>query len=116
MHLDIALMYQRGVRLPELPSKRLRGDVQLELDPHSPLGRPALCAHVLNTTPGPDQLTRLHDARVEGIATLALVIHGYELIEGRLFPQAWHCRVPFDQVQVVLPWRDVPRSSLDKLI
>ncbi|ERI50889.1 hypothetical protein N878_07605 [Pseudomonas sp. EGD-AK9] len=118
MYYEVIPLYHLGKKRPrsELQaSQRLRVDVQVCVMPVSPIGGPSLCAHIF--TAGQftsDPLPRLYDVRIEGMATMGLVLAGIEEVDGQLYHQAWHCRPLEDQV--VIPWTACPRSSLDQLL
>jgi hypothetical protein len=118
MYYEVIPLYQLGKKRPrsELQaSQRLKADIQICHMPTSPRGGASLCAHI--STAGvfkSDPLPRLYDVRIEGMATLGMVLVGIEEVDGQLYHQAWHCR-PLDG-QVVIPWTACPRSSLDLLL
>lgn len=118
MHFDILPIFDHGKRrdwklLRGLP--RIAGDIQVRQDQQSPLGRPSLSAYLFKSaTHIPDVLPPLWDVRMEGMATLAFVIEGVEFIDGRMYQQAWHCKVSDHKIQV--PWTLCSRSTLNELI
>lgn len=118
MRYEIAQLYERGKRRPQKEVKsetRLAADLQINTWPSSPMGRPSLVASIFKTTPTlPDPLPPLYDVRLEGMATLAFVIAGFELVDGVLYRQEWHCREC--EHKYIAPWRACPHSSLDELI
>lgn len=118
MYFEILPIYERGVKRSERDrsaTKRITGDVQIHLDQWGPLGRHSLCAHLFKSSPNlPDLLPPLYDVRLDGMATLALVIEGVEFIDGCMYQQAWHCQMPDHKYQV--PWTRCSRSALDELI
>lgn len=59
------------------------------LDPHrEPLCRVSTQVCVFNTTPGPDIIPRLLDAKINGMAQLEMNINGIEEIDGTLYAQS----------------------------
>lgn len=118
MYFEILPLYERGVKRSERDrrvAKRIMGDVHIRLDERGPLGRPSLRASLLNSPiPIANQLPPLYDIRLDGMATLAFIIDGVELVDGCFYQQAWHCKEPEHKIQV--PWTLCPRSTLDELI
>jgi len=97
MHFEIRRMRSRG---KPLESRKLssvqpvKGDVWINMEPRSPMGRPSLSASILKVPPYSElDLPPLYDVQIHGMATLALVITGVEIIDGVAFAQSWHCRV-----------------------
>lgn len=118
MRYEIAQLYERGKRRPQKDvksDKRLAADIQIDTWPSSPMGRASRVAHVFKTAPTmPEPLSPLYDVRLEGMATLAFVLAGFELVDGVLYRQEWHCREC--EHKYIAPWRAYPHSSLDELI
>jgi hypothetical protein len=125
MQYEIIPIYERGVRrdwkvLDKLT--RISADIHIRKDPFGPLGRESLTAYLHSASlpmsvhqhDEPDDLPPLWDVRLEGMATLAFVIEGVEFIDGRMYQQAWHCKVSDHKIQV--PWTMCPRSTLNELI
>ncbi len=97
MHFDIRLMRNRGKPLARRQldtAPVIRGDVYIRLEQNTPMGRPSLIAELL--LPKKDQPNiKLYDVQVHGMATLAMVITGTEVIAGGVaYAQSWHCKVP----------------------
>lgn len=66
----------------------LKADIHIG-DPHSkPLGRVSTQACVLSPSPEPDIISRLHDAKVNGMAQLCININGIEEVDGVLRAQS----------------------------
>lgn len=118
MHFKIRQLYQQGKKRSQYDldrDPRILGDVQIHLEQKSPMGWPSLCAYLFKSSPRqPDALPRLYDVRLEGMATLGMVIVGVEVIDGQQYQQAWHCAPP--DGAVVIPWSRGPRSTLNELI
>lgn len=95
MHFDIRLLRERGKPIPRRQLDRVtprRGDVYIQLEQKSPMGRPSLVAYLHCEKPGASEI-RLYDACINGMATTALVITGTEIIGDVAYAQSWHCRV-----------------------
>lgn len=92
------LLVRRRVNGAAIPNYQLRKIKPLRADIHigdhhsEPLDRVATQAWVFNPIPGPDIITRLHDAKVNGMALLGMTINGVEDIDGVLYAQSWWCR------------------------
>lgn len=125
MHYEILPLYNLGVRRKpkELDrADRISADVHIQKDPWGPLGRESLKAYLFSASlprsvhqhQEPRDLPPLWDVRMEGMATLAFVIEGVEFIDGRMYQQAWHCKVSDHKIQV--PWTLCQRSTLNELI
>lgn len=118
MHFSIQTVYTLGKKrsLYERDrSPRIEADVLIHMEQNSPLGWPGLSARLFKSSPQlPDALPPLYDVRLESMVTLGLLLIGVEVVEGRRYPQAWHCR-PLDG-KVIVPWTAGQRSSLDVLI
>lgn len=118
MRFEIAPLYILGKRRPAKDmrsAERITTDLHIDHWPSTPLGRPAVVAHIFKTTPAaPDKLPPLYDAQIEGMAQLAFTVSGFELVDGVLYRQEWHCRELRDKYEV--PWTACPRSALDELI
>ncbi|MDH4566142.1 hypothetical protein E8E95_05575 [Pseudomonas sp. BN414] len=96
MHFDIRRLRFKGKPIDDRKMKNvqpIRGDVYIRMDERSPMGRPSLVAEILKTMGGMPTLPTLYDVQVHGMATLALVITGTEIIDGVAYAQSWHCRV-----------------------
>lgn len=118
MYYEILPLYERGVKRSQRDRdafQRINGDIQIRLDRWTPLGRASLTACLFKPMPHlPDELPPLYEVSLDGMATLAFVIEGVELIDGCWYQQAWHCKEPEHKIQV--PWTLCPRSTLDELI
>lgn len=118
MHFKIRQLYHHGKKRSQYDldrDPRILGDVQIHMEQRTPMGWPSLCAYLFKSSPHqPDALPRLYDVRLEGMATLGLVIVGVEVIDGQQYQQAWHCAPP--DSAVVIPWTLCPRGPLDELI
>jgi hypothetical protein len=118
MYFEILQIYERGVKRSERDrqgAKRITGDLHIRLDEWAPLGRASLSAYIFKPMPHiPDVLPPLFEVRLDGMATLALVIEGVEFVDGQMFQQAWHCKTP--DHSILVPWTLCPRSTLDELI
>ncbi|MGQ7814622.1 hypothetical protein ACUTAH_02915 [Metapseudomonas furukawaii] len=96
MHFDIRRLRFKGKPIEDRKLKNvqpLRGDVYIRMDERSPMGRPSLIAEILKVQPSTKLLPPLYDVQIHGMATLALVITGTEIIDGVAYAQSWHCRV-----------------------
>lgn len=116
MQYEVLPLFERGKRKPKKAyssAPRINACVQMNKSRQSPLGREATVAHAY-TGPGISELPELYDAHVNSIAVLAFTIEGVEFIEGQMYQQAWHCRLPEDKIQV--PWSLCPRGPLDELL
>lgn len=116
MYFDILPLNHRGVPLPQRArdaAKRVRGDIQIHWDKFTPMGRDCLYAYLFKSR-HLEPLPPLYDVRLEGMATLAFVLAGTEIIDGVHYPQRWHCRSL--EGSFVIPWAHCPRSSLDGLL
>lgn len=95
MYFLLVRRRENGVAIPAerlRKVKPLRADIHIG-DHHSePLGRVSTQAWVFNSSPGPDIIPRLHDAKVNGMAQLGININGLEDIDGVLYAQSWWCR------------------------
>lgn len=118
MFCQILPLYERGVKRPQRvldAFQRVYGDLHIGVNQWAPLGRPSLSAYLHRSSPyQPDKLPPLFEVYLEGMASLAFVIEGVELVEGCFYQQAWHCKEPEHKIQV--PWTLCSRSSLDELI
>lgn len=118
MFFQILPLYELGVKRSQRDRdafQRVYGDVHIRIEQWTPLGRPTLSAALFKPMPYlPDELPPLYEVRLEGMATLAFVIEGVELVNGCFYQQAWHCKEPEHKIQV--PWTLCPRSTLDELI
>lgn len=118
MFYQILPLYERGVKKSQRDRdafQRIFGDVQIRVDQLTPLGRPTLSASVFKAMPHyRDELPPLYEVGLDGMATLAFVIEGVELVDGCFYQQAWHCKEPDQKIEV--PWTLCPRSTLDELI
>lgn len=118
MFCQILPLYERGVRRPQRvldAFQRVYGNVQIRVEEWTPLGRPTLSASLFKAMPHyRDELPPLYEVRLDGMATLAFVIEGVELVDGCFYQQAWHCKEPEHKIQA--PWTLCPRSTLDELI
>lgn len=118
MFYQIVPLYQRGVKMSQRDRDaipRIYGDVQIRVEEWTPLGRPCLSAYLFKAMPHcRDELPPLYEVSVAGMATLAFVIEGTELVDGCFYRQAWHCKESDHRIQV--PWTLCPRSPLDELI
>jgi len=70
----------------------LRADIHISNHHSEFLGRVSTQAWVFNSTPGPDVMPRLHNAKVNGMAQLGININGVEEVDGVLYAQSWWCR------------------------
>ncbi|UCP00062.1 hypothetical protein LF844_09695 [Metapseudomonas lalkuanensis] len=96
MHFDIRRLRFKGKPIEDRKLQNvqpLRGDVYIRMDERSPMGRPSLIAEILKVQPSTKLLPPLYDVQIHGMATLALVITGTEIIDGVAYAQSWHCRV-----------------------
>jgi len=70
----------------------LRADIHI-INHHSEfLGRVSTQAWVFNSTPGPDVIPRLHDAKANVVAQLGMNINEVEEVDGVLYAQSWWFR------------------------
>jgi len=96
MHLLITPRRRLGVALTKQEISTavpIKGDVHINEDKNSTLGRATLVASVFNTAPGPHRLPPLLDASVTSMATLGMNISGIEEVDGVFYFQSWWCRV-----------------------
>lgn len=97
MHFLITQRRRLGVALTkqEISSATaIKGDVHINEDRNSVLGRATMVASVFNTAPGMAHiLPPLYDASVTSMATLGMNISGIEEIDGVFYFQSWWCRV-----------------------
>lgn len=118
MFFQILPLYELGVKRSQRDRDaypRVYRDVQIRVDQLTPLGRPTLTAYLFKAMPHfRDELPRLYEVNLDGMATLAFVIEGVELVNGHFYQQAWHCKEPERKIQA--PWTLCPRSTLDELI
>lgn len=116
MQYEVLPLFERGKRKPNKAyssEPRIYACVQVIRDLHSPLGREATAATAY-TGAGTSSLPTLYDARINGMAVLAFTIEGVEFIDGQMYQQIWHCRMPVHKIQV--PWSLCPRGPLDELL
>ena len=116
MQYEVLPLFERGKRKPNKvfsSAPRISACVQMNKSLQSPMAREATVARAY-TSPGISELPELYDARVENIAVLAFTIEGVEFIDGQMYQQVWHCRMPETKIQV--PWTLCPRGPLDELL
>lgn len=75
-------------------AKPLLADVHIHECQSQALGRCSVEAWIHCSSPGNDEIPRLLDARVNGMAQLGLNISGLEEVDGVLYAQSWWCRLP----------------------
>ncbi|WP_430317144.1 hypothetical protein [Pseudomonas sp. p1(2021b)] len=95
MYFLLVRRRERGIAIPNeklAKTKPLRADVHIEYGHSKVLGRPCIEACVFNPTPSGDIIPPLHDACVNGMATLGMNITGLEEVDGVLYAQSWWCR------------------------
>lgn len=126
MHYEVLPLYHLGVRRKQKEldrAERISADIHIQHDKWGPLGRESLMAYLFSQSlpsvrehlaSEQENLPKLWDVRLQGMATLAFVIEGVEFIDGRMYQQAWHCKVSDHKIQV--PWTLCPRSTLNELI
>lgn len=68
------------------------GDLRIEHQPCSALGRPARVAFLCCPDPNSTPLGKLFDAEVHSMAPNGFVVTGVELIDGVAYSQSWLCR------------------------
>jgi hypothetical protein len=97
MHFLITPRRRLGVALTRQEisaATAIKGDVHINEDRNSVLGRATLVASVFSTAPGcPHALPPLFDADVTSMATLGMNISGVEEVDGAFYFQSWWCRV-----------------------
>ncbi|MBF7140946.1 MULTISPECIES: hypothetical protein [Pseudomonas] len=111
----IVPMYERGVKLDlkvVRSTEPIQGNIQMLANPFGPLEQACLKAYIrpsapLDSPPLPD----LYEVKLDGMATLGMVLAGIEIIGGAAYRQAWHIK----QVAGKVPWSVCPRSELDAL-
>jgi len=116
MQYEVLPLFERGKRKPKKAfssAPRISACVQMNKSLQTPLGRESRVARAY-TGPGVSELPELYEAHVDGIAVLAFTIEGVEFIDGQMYQQAWHCRLPEHKIQV--PWNLCPRGPLDELL
>ena len=116
MRYEVLPLFERGKRKPKKAyssERRIDACVQMHRGMSTPLGRDTTTARAY-TAPGMSELPELYDARLDTMAVLAFTIEGVEFVDGQMFQQAWHCRMPEDKIQV--PWTLCPRGPLDELL
>lgn len=92
------LLVRRRLRGVAIDQHQLRRIAPLNIDVHfetyhsDALGRSCIQAYAFNTTPGAEEIPRLLEARVTGMAQNGMNISGLEEVEGVLYAQSWWCR------------------------
>ncbi|MCW2292360.1 MULTISPECIES: hypothetical protein [Pseudomonas] len=117
MHYEVLPLFERGKRKPKKAyssEPRLRADVRIEEALETPFGRRSSIAITVPSAQGGNPLPQLYEARIGGMAILALTIEGVEFVDGVMYQQEWHCREPEHKIQV--PWTLCPRGPLDELL
>ena len=83
-----------------IPTAELRKTVPVMADVHihesmsQSLGRSTVEAWIHCSAPGREDIPRLLDAKVNGMAQLGMNINGIEEVDGALYAQSWWCRLP----------------------
>jgi len=100
MYFDIVPMRVRGK--PREPrdlrnAQPVRGDVHMVQARETPLGRASTVAYLQNQHHDLDQLPRLYDAVIHGMASNGATITGIELVDGAAYAQSWWIRTPGPQ-------------------
>ncbi|MGO0694151.1 hypothetical protein ACTORG_11720 [Pseudomonas guariconensis] len=96
MNFLIVRRRELGVAIPKEKLRKvqpIKGDVHIVETHSEALGRVATQAWVFKSSPGPEIIPRLLDAKVNGMAQLGININGVEEVDGALYAQSWWCRV-----------------------
>ncbi|WP_263263019.1 hypothetical protein [Pseudomonas sp. RIT-PI-S] len=116
MYFLIAPMFERGVHRDWKDirrAERVTGDIQIQDCPFNPMKRTSLTARILGSGPlSDDQIPPLYDVQMDGMATLGFVLKGFEIIDGVMYRQAWHCKDDPRTVRMI----EVAISELGSLI
>ena len=116
MRYEVLPLFERGKRKPKKAigtERRIEACVQMHKGLNTPLGRDTTTAKAY-TGPGTSELPELYDARLDSMAVLAFTIEGVEFVDGQMYQQAWHCRMP--EGKILVPWTLCPRGPLDELL
>jgi len=73
-------------------AKPVAGDLRIEYQHTSEMGRPGRVAFICNGAPDDGPLGLLFDAEVHSMAPNGFVVTGVELIDGVAYGQSWLCR------------------------
>lgn len=97
MHMLVTPMRIKGVALTPKERRRYRpikGDVLVNSESNTQLGRAANVARVAGVMPlDLEQLPRLLDATLAGMAPTGFVLSGIEYIDDCAYAQSWWCRL-----------------------
>ncbi|NWE26238.1 hypothetical protein [Pseudomonas gingeri] len=97
MHMLVTPMRYKGVAL-DLNARRhsrgIRGDVRVNCEIDTGMGRSSNVARLINGMPlDPELLPPLIDATLSGMAPNGFVLTGIEFIDGCAYAQFWWCRL-----------------------
>ncbi|WP_028681529.1 hypothetical protein [Pseudomonas chlororaphis] len=97
MHMLVTPMRVRGKALTPKERRRYRpikGNVLVNSESDTPMGRAANVARIAGVMPlDIEQLPRLLDATLAGMAPTGFVLSGIEYIDGCAYAQSWWCRL-----------------------